>query len=109
MTKDGDQARRLYELGAAHGEALGARFLAQMYWSGDGLARDPVRAAHWYERAAALGDPEAMDALAELYRDGEGVGTDRGIARRWTRAAAARRAEMPPGITVLQVVRTTKP
>lgn len=52
-----------YEV-AAHGGVPSAQFkLANAYFSGVGVARDPVQAMLWYSRAAQQGLPQAQHAL----------------------------------------------
>lgn len=76
-------------------EALAARddptalvALAGLYYQGNGVGRDLVRAAALYQQAASLGDAEAQYRLGNLYLLGEGVARDDDWAFTWFRAAA---------------------
>jgi S1-C subfamily serine protease len=74
---------------AQRGARAAQRELGLRYYGGDGVARDPARAAYWWKQAAAQGDDQAQVALAALYFKGEGVAQDREQALRWWQKAAA--------------------
>ena len=61
-------ARRLFEQGAALGDASAMNSLAVLYDEGDGMARDATTARQWFEKAAALGNPEARQNLRYMRR-----------------------------------------
>jgi len=52
-----------YERAAQAGVPAAQFKLANAYFAGAGVARDPQQALRWYERAAAQGQPEAQHAL----------------------------------------------
>jgi len=52
-----------YEAAARAGVPSAQFKLANAYFAGAGVARDPQQALRWYERAAAQGQPEAQHAL----------------------------------------------
>jgi uncharacterized protein len=59
-----------YEV-AAHGGVPSAQFkLANAYFSGVGVARDPMQAMLWYSRAAQQGLPQAQHALGIMLLGG---------------------------------------
>ena len=53
---------------AHRGEAFAQRTLAQMYFSGEGVLRDPREGVKWYLAAADQGDSIAQSVLGHLYR-----------------------------------------
>src|ERR671930_510758 len=71
--------------------------LGVRYQNGDGVPRDPARAAEWYRKAADAGHLAAQIALAAMYYNGEGVPQDAGKAVEWYTKAAQQ------GDTVAQV------
>ena len=64
------------------------RELATRYREGDGVDRDPAKAAEMLGRASALGDPQAASSLGYMLMVGEGVPVDRDEAERQLRTAA---------------------
>jgi uncharacterized protein len=59
-----------YEM-AAHGGVPSAQFkLANSYFAGVGMPRDPVQAQQWYSRAALQGLPQAQHALGIMLLGG---------------------------------------
>ena len=48
-------------------------YLADLYLSGNGVARDPVKARQWLQKAADAADPAASFRLAILTEKGEGL------------------------------------
>jgi len=54
--------------------------LGESYYEGDGVARDPTRAAKYYEQACEGGYARGCNNLGFLYARGEGVGQDQGRA-----------------------------
>jgi len=53
---------------------------AQAYENGEGVPKDPMRAADLYCEAARGGDPEAMFGLGWMYANGRGVPRDDALA-----------------------------
>ena len=69
--------------------------LGVLYDSGEGVARNPQRAAQYYTAAARLNDNDARYNLARLYHYGDGVPRSDIIAHYWlTKAAAHERDAM---------------
>jgi serine/threonine-protein kinase len=84
----GSAAIPSFEQAAAMGEARAMLELGRIYSAGDGVAKDPVKAASWYRRAADAGNASAMVFLAALYAQGSGVPKDLAEAAKWLRKAA---------------------
>ena len=74
---------------AEHGNATDQKYVARMYATGNGFAKDPVKAAYWYRRAADQGDVQAQVILAKMYLAGDGVPKDAAAAEQWYEKAAA--------------------
>lgn len=88
--------RRDYDAALAHfGEAaragdVRAQFnLGYMYRRGNGVAKDPVRAARWYRMAADQGHVVAQYVLGTMAETGDGLPEDPETAAMWYRRAAA--------------------
>ena len=62
--------------------------LAFMYYGGEGIEQDDVKAAYWFEQAARSGHAAAQDTLAYMYLNGRGLKTDRVRAYAWYSVAA---------------------
>ena len=62
--------------------------MASIYATGDGVAKDPVKAAKWRRKAAELGNAHAQCLLGLDYADGFGVKKNLTEAVRWLRKAA---------------------
>jgi TPR repeat protein len=88
---------------AANGEA--ARYLGDMYESGQGgLAKDSTQAVSWYRKAADAGDATSMTNLGFMYESGRGgLARDDAEAVSWYRKAAD--AGDATGMTSLAVLR----
>lgn len=67
---------------------LGWRQQAQAYEHGDGVPRDPVRAAELYCRAARFGDAESQFSLAWMLTNARGIARDDAQAAHLFAAAA---------------------
>lgn len=74
---------------AQAGDLIAQRQLAAAYLRGNGVPRDPIRAAQWYRKAAVAGDAESQYVLSGLYFKGVGVPRDPSVAVQWLRRAAA--------------------
>ena len=59
--------------------------LAFMYFGGDGVVQDDMKAAFWFEQAAKAGHAAAQDTLAYMYLNGRGRNVDRILAYVWYR------------------------
>ena len=76
------------------GDMEAATRLATFFQKGEGVARDPTRAAALYARAAAAGNAEAQFNLGNLYLMGEGVPQDDDWAFTYYRQAASQGHEL---------------
>jgi hypothetical protein len=63
--------------------------LGQIYYHGEGAAKDQARALHWFSQAAAQGSLMAQIALGNMYYLGEGVKKDPALSRMWLEQAAS--------------------
>jgi serine/threonine protein kinase/TPR repeat protein len=77
-----------FEQAAAMGEPRAMLELGKIYSAGDGVAKDPAKAAGWYRKSADLGNASAMVFLGALYAQGSGVPKDLTEAAKWIRKAA---------------------
>lgn len=73
---------------AERGNADAQYHLGEMYFSGDGVARDEEAAARWYRRAAEQDHTKAQFFMGTLHRYGWGVQQDCWEAQRWWQRAA---------------------
>jgi len=63
--------------------------LGFMYYRGQGVMRDSVRAAHWFRRAAEQGEATAQLFLGIMHFFGDGVRFNRELALMWFELAVA--------------------
>jgi TPR repeat protein len=84
----GSAAIPSFEEAAGLGEPRAMLELGKIYSAGDGVAKDPAKAASWYRRSAELGNASAMVFLGALYAQGSGVPKDMTEAAKWIRTAA---------------------
>lgn len=69
---------------AEKGDAEAAYWVANAYWNGEKVKRDPVIAMRWYRQAAEGGQAKAAANLGVAYMNGEaGFKVDLVEARRW--------------------------
>ena len=73
---------------ADKGDAEAQAALAGMYAAGDGVARDPAKAAKWRRKAAEQGNARAQCLLGLQYADGDGVKKNMTEAVYWLGKAA---------------------
>lgn len=73
---------------AEQGEVDSQYQLAEMYYSGAGVAQDYKTAAKWYQKAAEQGDIKAQFKLAEMYYSGTGLVQHYKAAAKWYLKAA---------------------
>ncbi|WFF38085.1 sel1 repeat family protein [Moraxella nasibovis] len=73
---------------AAQGNHHAQFFLAKRLQKGEGVAKDPSRAAYWYTRAAEQNASPAQLNLGLMYLRGEGVKANMNEARKWLEKAA---------------------
>ncbi|MBQ9458358.1 MAG: sel1 repeat family protein [Oscillospiraceae bacterium] len=78
-----DEALEMLTRTAEAGEMKSQHFLALMYENGNGVERDPARAAYWYGKTAEQGDVEAQLSYSMICALGRGVEEDIGAACHW--------------------------
>jgi TPR repeat protein len=74
---------------AAEGNPIAETRLGQMYFSGDGVAKDFSEAAKWLTLGANQGVDSAQASLGVMYFIGRGVPQDFVLSYMWTSLAAA--------------------
>src|ERR1035438_7153669 len=72
--------------------------VASRYGNGNGVGRDPAKAAKYIRKAAEQGSPRAQCLLGLLYTNGDGVKLDKVEAVRWLHRAAIRDWRKPNSI-----------
>lgn len=85
---DYESARQQWESLAQRDNTSAIINLANLYEQGQGVPRDPAKAAEWLRRAAELGDPRGQTQLGMAYEKGLGVPRDLQKAESWFRRAA---------------------
>lgn len=70
------------------GDAKAQWDLAQAYWEGSGVPKDPAKGLDWLRKSAAQGYAGAEVTLGVLYQNGVQVGKDPHVAASWYRKAA---------------------
>ncbi len=101
---------------AAQGVAEAQANLGLLYYDGQGVPRDYIKAREWFEKAAAQGHAGAQNNLGALYEFGHGVKQDSVRAYMWYNVeaslstndpqkdvAAENRDEIAGGITSAQI------
>ena len=87
---------------AAAGNAEAMYRLAELYYRGNGVARNYAQASELYLNAARAGYPEAMYDYAYMLENGEGMAQDHVQARQWfQKAAGAGNAEAKQALSQL--------
>lgn len=79
-----------YKEAAKQGSDSAMFNLANMYYRGEGTAKNDSLAMYWYRKAADMGVNEAMYGVAMLYYNGEGVTRNMNKAVEWLQKAAAK-------------------
>ena len=82
-----DALRRAAEAGDARSQFV----LAYRLKTGDGVAKDAVKAIQWFEKASEQGYVEAQVSLGLAYEQGQGVTQDYALAVKWYDRAAAQK------------------
>jgi TPR repeat protein len=83
------EARRLWELAAAGGQASAMYNLGVLYAKGEGVAADQVKAFAWRKKSAEAGYAQGMVITGTSYATGSGVEKDPAQARHWFEQALA--------------------
>lgn len=78
---------------AQAGDATAQYKLGGLYYSGQGVPKDVVKAAEWWQKAAAQGEASSQSAVGWLYFHGEGVTDDHVLAYAWLNLAASQGCE----------------
>ena len=78
----------LFRSAAAQNDAGAQNNIGIMFLRGEGVAKDPAKAAFWLERAAGRGHIQAQYNLGEMYHNGEGVAKNGALAYYWMTLAA---------------------
>ena len=73
----------MWEKVAAKGYMPAQYSIGHMYYFGEGVKKDYLKAKYWYEKAAAKGFADAQNSLGVLYDYRYGVKQDRKIAKKW--------------------------
>lgn len=66
------RAFELYQMAARNGSTAGQNGLGEMYYYGNGVAKNKEEAAKWFQLAADKEMPEALCNLGNMYHKGEG-------------------------------------
>jgi len=88
-TKNYPVALAKFRLAAAQGESAAQFNLGLMFYLGQGVEQDYVKAVRWYRLAAAQGNAGAQYNLGVMFSTGQGVAQDYVESVRWYRLAAA--------------------
>ncbi|HWA43314.1 MAG TPA: SEL1-like repeat protein [Hypericibacter adhaerens] len=73
---------------ADKGDARAQVMMGDLYYYGNGVAKDLAEALRWYRKAADQGDAQAQYYVGYAYRYGESVTEDDAEAARWFKLAA---------------------
>src|SRR5260370_22631528 len=73
---------------AEKGNAQAQYYLANAYYNGNGIARNPVEGANWLLHAAEQGHVQAQCDLGVMYQKGNGVAQSYQDTLKWYRIAA---------------------
>ena len=84
MAADFSQNQRL----ANQGNASAQYNLGVMYYEGEGVRQDYIKARQWYEKAANQGNAKAQYNLGNAYSRGKGVRQDYAKAAQWFEKSA---------------------
>jgi len=76
VRKDQGLAAQLFKEAVKKGSGLGAGYLGDMYYLGDGVQVDKAEAEHWYEIGANLRDPSAQFRLGLMLSTDQRRGND---------------------------------
>ena len=88
VTKDTEEAVRLFTTAAQQGNVDAQAYLAGAYRIGAGVPKNPEETVRWFRAAAERGDARSQGVLASIYGTGEGVPKDLAEAAKWYRLAA---------------------
>lgn len=73
---------------ADSGDAGAQSNLGLMYYNGEGVQKNAVKAVEWWQKAAEQGDAYAQNNLGVMYQKGEGVQKNAAKAVEWYQKAA---------------------
>ncbi len=83
------EALKWLSKGADQGDTFAQIHLGDMYYQGEGVAKDLEQAAHYIEKAATAGNVDAMRRYGMMYQEGTGVAQDNVEALHWFLTAVA--------------------
>jgi predicted aspartyl protease len=83
-------AASLWRQSAEQGNAGAQSNLGLLYFNGQRVPKDRVKAAYWWRKSAEQGNADAQSSLSLLYTLGSGVPRDLASAYAWANLAAAK-------------------
>ena len=103
--EDYETARKLWQPLADNYDRAALRNLGHLYRLGQGVEKNPKKAAAYYKKAARLGHAPSQTNLAQMYFSGDGVDYDNETGMTWLKKAAAQ--DYRPALQLL-AIRSTK-
>jgi len=94
VSRDDQEAAKLYRLSAEQGNAAAQYRLGLMYHEGLGIPQDYQEALRWFRLAADQGHAGSQDFIGNMYVLGQGVPRDYVLAHMWSNLAAAQGYEL---------------
>jgi len=88
--KNADEAVKLWRKLATTGDVQSQCNLGEIFWTGDGVAKDLTESAKWCMLAAEQNDVVAQLRLGEMFEKGQGLPKDEIEAYKWYNLAAAK-------------------
>lgn len=88
VSRNEDEAAKLYRLAADSGYAPAQQALGTAYLYGKGVPKSSAEAARYYQLAAIQGDKSAQSTLGAMYGTGQGVTKNFTESFRWLKASA---------------------
>ena len=73
---------------AEQGDATAQNNLGNMYYTGDGVEKNSIKAVYWYTKASQQDNPQAQAQLGYMYYTGDGVKQDYKQALYWLKKSA---------------------
>jgi TPR repeat protein len=88
------EALALWREGAEQGDLTAQTYLARIYATGEGVAKDETEAVKWYRKAAERGHGAAQLNLGLMYNQGLGIEKNEAEGAKWIQKAMANRNPM---------------
>ena len=86
--KDYTKAMAAYKKAAQYESTFGAEYkVGEMYYNGEGVAKDNAQAFEWFRRAAVDGDADGYIAIGKMFASGTGVAKSKTVAKDWFNSA----------------------